>query len=72
MSPGDIASFNDLRDALVSGLSLQAVNPDAPFVLRVDASDRAIGAVLRQLPNAKGPITPAQPLDTQTIPVAES
>ena len=58
LSESDVAAFNKLQAALVSGLSLQAVNPDAPFVLRVDASQKAIGAVLEQLPNAQGPITP--------------
>ena len=60
----------DLKEALVSGLSLQAVNPDAPFVLRVDSSDKAIEAVLEQLPGAKGPITTAQALSNKTVPVA--
>ena len=58
----------DLKEALVSGLSLQAVNPDAPFVLRVDASDKAIGAVLEQLPGAKGPITTSQALSKKRCP----
>ena len=70
LTDSDLECFHELKNALVSGLSLQAVNPDAPFVLRVDASDRAIGAVLEQLPNAQGPITPAQTLDKKTVPVA--
>ena len=41
-----------------------------PFVLRVDASDKAIGAVLEQLPGAKGPITTSQALSNKTVPVA--
>ena len=70
LSESDLKAFNDLKEELVSGLSLQAVNPDAPFVLRVDASEKAIGAVLEQLPNANGPITPSQTLNGQTVPVA--
>ena len=31
-------------------LSLQTVNPDCPFVLRTDASGKARGEVLRQVP----------------------
>ena len=58
LSESDLEAFQKLKAALLSGLSLQAVNPDAPFVLRVDASQRAIGAVLEQLPNAQGSITP--------------
>ena len=70
LSESDLEAFNKLKAALVSGLSLQAVNPDAPFVLRVDASQKAIGAVLEQLPNAQGPITPQDTLSQKTVPVA--
>ena len=70
LSESDLEAFNKLKVALVSGLSLQAVNPDAPFVLRVDAQERAIGAVLEQLPNAQGPITPEDSLEKRTVPVA--
>ena len=70
MSESDLEAFNKLKAALVSGLSLQAVNPDAPFVLRVDASQKAIGAVLEQLPNSQGPITPQDTLSQKTVPVA--
>ena len=70
LSESDLEAFNKLKAALVSGLSLQAVNPDAPFVLRVDAQERAIGAVLEQLPNAQGPITPQDSLEKRTVPVA--
>ena len=38
------------KEALSRELSLQTVNPDLPFVLRADASGKAIGAVLEQVP----------------------
>ena len=41
--------FEELRRILSSKLELQRVNPDKPFVLRVDASKYAIGATLEQL-----------------------
>ena len=44
----EIASFEAIKQTLLSGLSLQTVDPDKPFILRVDASDRAIGAALEQ------------------------
>ena len=44
----EIASFEAIKRTLLSGLSLQTVDPDKPFILRVDASDRAIGAALEQ------------------------
>jgi len=37
-----------LKEALLKGLELQTVQPDKPFILRVDASDRAVGAALEQ------------------------
>ena len=41
-------AFLALREALLKGLELQTVQPDKPFILRVDASDRAVGAALEQ------------------------
>ena len=41
-------AFQKLKAALMKGLSLQTVNPDKPFILRVDASGRAVGAALEQ------------------------
>ena len=49
MTPADIAAFEEIKNKLCSGLSLQCVNPDKPFILRVDASKYAVGAVLEQL-----------------------
>ncbi len=66
----DIEDFETLRKALLEGLSLQVVNPDRPFVLRIDASGRAIGDVLEQLPEYAGRPTPEGVLKGQTIPVA--
>ena len=36
-------AFENTKVALCEALELQAVNADLPFVLRVDASDRAMG-----------------------------
>ena len=44
----DRKSFQAIKDSLLSGLELQTVNPDKPFVLRVDASERAVGTALEQ------------------------
>ena len=43
-------AFLATKEALGRELSLQTVNPDCPFVLRTDASGKAIGAVLEQVP----------------------
>jgi hypothetical protein len=47
-SPEDIVAFNNLKKALMLGLSLHQLTPDLPFHMRTDASDTAIGAVLEQ------------------------
>ena len=40
------STFEELKSRLVEGLSLQTAIPDRPYVVRVDASDCAVGAVL--------------------------
>jgi len=54
----DVKAFETLKKKLLSGLKLQVVNPDRPFIIRVDASGRAIGASLEQLPEDAGRPTP--------------
>ena len=41
-------SFEATKGALCEALELQTVNAEMPFVLRVDASGRAMGAALEQ------------------------
>ena len=43
-------AFVATKEELSRELSLQTVNPDLPFVMRADASGKAIGAVLEQVP----------------------
>ena len=47
-SPEDIKAFEGLKQVLAQQLELFRVNPDQPFVMKCDASDKAIGAVLEQ------------------------
>jgi hypothetical protein len=47
------AAFESLKDALKEGLQVFQLEPDQPFVLRTDASDFAIGAVLEQERNGE-------------------
>jgi hypothetical protein len=71
MNEEERGCFTEIKRKLRSGLELQCVNPDKPFILRVDASGRAVGAALEQfaedtmerptLENQKG---------KKTIPVA--
>lgn len=42
-------AFHDLKAALLAPLALHLIDPDRPFVLRTDASDYAVGAVLEQV-----------------------
>ena len=44
----EIEALEKLKEVLAKHLELYRIDPDAPFVLRTDASDRAIGAVLEQ------------------------
>ena len=45
----DQEAFQEIKKRLCSNLVLQRVNPDKPFVLRVDTSGYAVGGVLEQL-----------------------
>ena len=45
----DVEGFEVLKKALCQKLELFRMDPDHPFVLRADASDRAIVAVLEQV-----------------------
>ena len=42
-------AFSTLRQALSSALELMSFNPDVPFIIRTDASEYAVGAVLEQI-----------------------
>ena len=44
----DKVAFEKLKQVLAANLELFRVDPDKPFVLKTDASDKAIGAVLEQ------------------------
>ena len=48
MEKVEIESFEKLKERLLGKLELFIIDPDAPFILRADASDKAIGAVLEQ------------------------
>ena len=48
MGGDDQKAFEEIKMVLCSKLILQRVNPDKPFVLRVDASRYAVGATLEQ------------------------
>ena len=39
-------AFEDLKATLASGLEVFRIEPDEPFILRTDASDFSLGAVL--------------------------
>ncbi len=44
----EVKAFQRLKEALLEELVLFHSDPEKPFILRADASDRAIGAVLEQ------------------------
>ena len=47
-------AFLQLKSSLCEGFELFRVDPDRPFTLRADASDRAVGAVLEQRSDRMG------------------
>jgi hypothetical protein len=63
-------AFEEVKKALLKGLSLQVVDPNRPFILKVDASGRSIGAVLEQLPLGEVELTTDKAMQGKTIPVA--
>ena len=63
-------AFEEVKKALVKGLSLQVVDPGRPFILKVDASGRSIGAVLEQRPIGEVELTVDKAMQGKTIPVA--
>jgi hypothetical protein len=52
-SESDIESFNELKQRLAQELSLFQPDFEQPYILRCDASEFAIGAVLSQMKNDK-------------------
>ena len=44
----EVEAFRKLKEVLAGQLGLFQLDPDQPFILRADASDLAIGAVLEQ------------------------
>ena len=58
------------KKVLCENLLLQRVNPDKPFVLRVDASKYAVGAALEQLIDEERCPTKEDVLNSKTVPVA--
>jgi hypothetical protein len=46
----ELEAFRELKIKLLQTVPLRTVQPDEPFLLKCDASDRAVGAVLEQIP----------------------
>ena len=66
----DLEAFEAIKKVLCESLILQRVNPDKPFVLRVDASKYAVGAALEQLLNEERCPAKEDVLNRKTVPVA--
>ena len=67
---GDVEAFEEIKRLLCEALSLQRVNPDKPFVIRVDASQYAVGAALEQLLDEERAPTVEDVRAKKTVPVA--
>ena len=66
----DLEAFETIKKVLCENLILQRVNPDKPFVLRVDASKYAVGAALEQLIDEERCPTKEDVLNRKTVHVA--
>ena len=66
----DEEAFQEIKRRLCSYLVLQRVNPDKPFVLRVDASGYAVGATLERLVDEFRKPTLEDVQAGKTVPVA--
>jgi len=66
----DQKAFEEVKKCLCSKLILQRVNPDKPFVLRVDASQYAVGACLEQLIDEERMPTVEDVRAQKTVPIA--
>ena len=66
----DQKNSEDVKRVLCSGLVLPRVNPDKDFILRVDASQYAIGATLEQLLDEDRKPTIEDVRNKKTVPVA--
>ena len=69
-TPQEEKAFERLKQALVADLELHHINPAKPFVLRTDASNYAIGAVLEQFPEVNGLPSLADIKPGASVPVA--
>ena len=69
-TPQDQVIFEEIKRRLCSALELQRVNPDKPFMLRVDSSKYAVGATLEQLLDEKRKPTIEDVRQERTVPVA--
>ena len=66
----DQEDFEKIKKVMCSNLVLQRVNPDKPFVLRVDASKYAVGATLEQLIDEDRKPNTQDVMAKKTVPVA--
>ena len=64
-------AFRDMKDRLLSKLSLHTINPDKPFILQVDASGRAVGAAFEQFEDETTGMPTSEEVRTRKrVPVA--
>ena len=67
--PDEKLASEKVKNILLSQLALQTVNPNKPFVLRVDASTHAVGATLEQFIDETRMPTPEDVRSHKTVPV---
>ena len=71
LSEANRGAFQALKNELQQGIQLNTVELDRTFILRVDASDKAVGAALEQFVQpAKGMPNIVDATTLPTVPVA--
>ena len=66
----DIECFNEIKKRFCEGVRLLIPNPDKPFIIRTDASNRAVGGVIEQMCDNDPLPAPGSEDSIKTYPVA--
>ena len=69
-SDQDEICFKNLKSSLLEGIRLKFSNPSRPFIIRTDASEKAVGGVLEQLDDNQELPPPGSEEKIKTHPIA--
>ncbi len=69
-SENDVKDFEELKKRFCEGVKLSIPNPNKPFIIRTDASNRAVGGVIEQLDDDQELPPPGSEDKIRTRPIA--